>query len=102
MADTQEFEQFALPLSRISPALLAELHACVAEKLHIEGDRLIIRHLWLERRMQPLNLSWPRRMPQSDVTRLKSMAMPSDSWRRPISFPETRRLKTSASRAMAG
>lgn len=56
MADTQEFEQFALPLSRISPALLAELHACVAEKLHIEGDRPIIRHLWLERRMQPLNL----------------------------------------------
>ncbi|MBD8158862.1 bifunctional isocitrate dehydrogenase kinase/phosphatase [Pantoea agglomerans] len=56
MADTQEFEQFALPLSRISPALLAELHACVAEKLHIEGYRLIIRHLWLERRMQPLNL----------------------------------------------
>ncbi|MGC0878941.1 bifunctional isocitrate dehydrogenase kinase/phosphatase [Pantoea agglomerans] len=56
MADTQEFEQFALPLSRISPALLAELHACVAEKLHIEGDRLVIRHLWLERRMQPLNL----------------------------------------------
>ncbi|MEN4555464.1 bifunctional isocitrate dehydrogenase kinase/phosphatase [Pantoea agglomerans] len=56
MADTQEFEQFALPLSRISPALLAELHACVAEKLNIEGDRLIIRHLWLERRMQPLNL----------------------------------------------
>ena len=56
MADTQAFEQFALPLSRISPALLAELHACVAEKLHIEGDRLIIRHLWLERRMQPLNL----------------------------------------------
>lgn len=56
MADTQEFEQFALPLSRISPALLAELHACVSEKLHIEGDRLIIRHLWLERRMQPLNL----------------------------------------------
>lgn len=56
MADTQEFEQFALPLARISPALLAELHACVAEKLYIEGDRLIIRHLWLERRMQPLNL----------------------------------------------
>jgi len=56
MADTQAFEQFALPLARISPALLAELHACVAEKLHIEDDRLVIRHLWLERRMQPLNL----------------------------------------------
>ncbi|MBZ6396962.1 MULTISPECIES: bifunctional isocitrate dehydrogenase kinase/phosphatase [Pantoea] len=56
MADTQEFEQFALPLARISPELLAELNACAAEKLKIEGDRLIIRHLWLERRMQPLNL----------------------------------------------
>lgn len=56
MADTQEFEQFALPLARISPELLAELNACAAEKLQIEGDRLIIRHLWLERRMQPLNL----------------------------------------------
>jgi len=56
MADTQAFEQFALPLARLSPALLAELYACVAEKLHVEGDRLIVRHLWLERRMQPLNL----------------------------------------------
>ena len=56
MADTQEFEQFALPLARLSPDLLAELNACAAEKLHIEGDRLIIRHLWLERRMLPLNL----------------------------------------------
>lgn len=56
MADTQEFEQFALPLKQISPALMAELNATIAEKMHIEGDRLIIRHLWLERRMQPLNL----------------------------------------------
>ncbi len=56
MADTQEFEQFALPLARFSPALLAELNACAAEKVEIQGDRLIIRHLWLERRMQPLNL----------------------------------------------
>lgn len=56
MADTLEFEQFALPLARIPPALMAEFQASIATKMHIDGDRLIIRHLWLERRMQPLNL----------------------------------------------
>ncbi len=56
MADTQEFEHFSLPLARISPTLMAELNATIPEKMRIENDRLIIRHLWLERRMQPLNL----------------------------------------------
>lgn len=56
MADTLEFEQFALPLARIPPALMAEFQSSIATKMHIDGDRLIVRHLWLERRMQPLNL----------------------------------------------
>ena len=56
LADTQAFEQFALPLARIAPALLLEFQNTISGKLRIEGDRLIISHLWLERRMQPLNL----------------------------------------------
>lgn len=56
MADTQAFEQFALPLTRITPALLVAFQNTIAGKMRIEGDRLIISHLWLERRMQPLNL----------------------------------------------
>ncbi|ERM15526.1 MAG: bifunctional isocitrate dehydrogenase kinase/phosphatase [Pantoea ananatis] len=56
MADTQAFEQFALPLARIAPALMEEFQHTIAGKIRIEGDRLIISHLWLERRMQPLNL----------------------------------------------
>ncbi|WP_054634682.1 bifunctional isocitrate dehydrogenase kinase/phosphatase [Pantoea stewartii] len=56
MADTQAFEQFALPLARITPALLVAFQNTIAGKMRIEGDRLIISHLWLERRMQPLNL----------------------------------------------
>lgn len=56
MADTQAFEKFALPLARITPALLVAFQNTIAGKMRIEGDRLIISHLWLERRMQPLNL----------------------------------------------
>ncbi|WP_017347250.1 bifunctional isocitrate dehydrogenase kinase/phosphatase [Pantoea sp. A4] len=56
MADTQEFSHFALPLARIPAALMAELQRAIPEKLRIEGESLVISHLWLERRMQPLNL----------------------------------------------
>lgn len=55
MADTQEFEHFAIERARISDELLAEMQA-IAGKLRIDGDRLIISHLYLERRMTPLNL----------------------------------------------
>ncbi|ACS84263.1 (Isocitrate dehydrogenase (NADP(+))) kinase [Musicola paradisiaca Ech703] len=56
MADTQEYENFVLEKSRISPALLAELWREVPDKLEDLGDRLVIRHLYMERRMTPLNL----------------------------------------------
>lgn len=56
MADTMEFTNFELPLHRISPPLLAELQQLAPSLLSIKGDRLIIRHLYTERRMIPLNL----------------------------------------------
>lgn len=56
MADTQEFEYFALPRARIPAALLAEFQRDIPEKIEVRDDVVIIRHLWLERRMEPLNL----------------------------------------------
>ena len=56
MADTQEFHNLVFPLPRFAPELLDELRAMVPSQLHIDGDRLIIRHLYTERRMTPLNL----------------------------------------------
>jgi len=56
MADTQEFHDLAFPLHRFAPDLLAELREMVPSQLHVDGDRLIIRHLYIERRMTPLNL----------------------------------------------
>jgi isocitrate dehydrogenase kinase/phosphatase len=56
MADTLEYSDVAFPLSRFSEALLAELKRDVPSLLEIEGDRIIIKHLYIERRMEPLNL----------------------------------------------
>jgi isocitrate dehydrogenase kinase/phosphatase len=56
MADTLEFVDVALPLERIDPQLLQELKSSVPSQLEFEGDRLVIKHLYIERRMTPLNL----------------------------------------------
>lgn len=56
MADTQEFENFALDKSRISEELMQVLRQEIPEKLEEQGDKLVIGHLYLERRMTPLNL----------------------------------------------
>jgi isocitrate dehydrogenase kinase/phosphatase len=56
MADTQEYENFVLPRGRISPSLLQALQQDIPSKLEDHGDWLVIRHLYMERRMTPLNL----------------------------------------------
>ena len=58
MADTQEFENLALPLERLAPELLAELQSVAAASIVIDRDRdrVRIRHLYTERSMTPLNL----------------------------------------------
>ena len=56
MADTQEFHNMSLPLNRFDPALLDELLSVAADSVSIEGDQVLIRHLYTERQMTPLNL----------------------------------------------
>ncbi|EON75773.1 Isocitrate dehydrogenase phosphatase /kinase [Lunatimonas lonarensis] len=56
MADTHEFEDFHIPLERIHPELLLELKNTANSLLEQRGDTLVIKHLYTERRMEPLNL----------------------------------------------
>lgn len=56
MADTQEFENFVLEKRQISPALMALLMTEAAGKITDLGDRISISHLYIERRMVPLNI----------------------------------------------
>ncbi|MFD2274102.1 isocitrate dehydrogenase kinase/phosphatase-domain containing protein [Undibacterium arcticum] len=56
MADTLEYSNVAFPRSRFAEALLAELKQHAPSMLEEDGDQIIIRHLYIERRMVPLNI----------------------------------------------
>ena len=56
MADTQEFDDLIFPLNRFSDALVEELQAVAGSQIEIRGDKLLIRHLYTERYMTPLNI----------------------------------------------
>jgi isocitrate dehydrogenase kinase/phosphatase len=56
MTDLLEYSDVAFPLARFTPALLRELEDTAGSQVQREGDRLIVRHVYIERRLVPLNL----------------------------------------------
>jgi isocitrate dehydrogenase kinase/phosphatase len=56
MADTLEYSSVALPLARLDDALIRELEKEAPSMIEYEGDKLVIKHVYIERRMVPLNL----------------------------------------------
>ncbi|WCD82489.1 bifunctional isocitrate dehydrogenase kinase/phosphatase [Pseudomonas sp. TUM22785] len=56
MADTQEFADFRFPKAKFEPECLAELLEVAPSTVELEGDTVLIRHCWTERRMTPLNI----------------------------------------------
>jgi isocitrate dehydrogenase kinase/phosphatase len=55
LADTLEYSNVAIPLGRIEPALMKQLEEEAASSIEIDGDMLVIRHIYIERRMEPLD-----------------------------------------------
>jgi isocitrate dehydrogenase kinase/phosphatase len=56
MTDILEYSDVAFPRDRFAPELLDELRAVAPSQVEEDGDRIIIRHLYIERRMTPLNI----------------------------------------------
>jgi len=56
LVDAQEFRRLRFPKARFAPALLEELLSETQSTVHIEGEDLIFDHMYIERRMTPLNL----------------------------------------------
>ncbi len=56
MADTQEFTNLAFARERFSDELMAELEEVAPSVIEEHGKALIIKHVYVERRMTPLNL----------------------------------------------
>ena len=56
MADTLQFSYAALPKARFSQELVGQLYQQAPSLIEEDGDDLVIKHLYIERRMEPLNL----------------------------------------------
>jgi isocitrate dehydrogenase kinase/phosphatase len=56
LVDAQEFEFLRVERDRFTPALLDELREAAGETVSLDGDSVVIRHLYTERRVTPLDL----------------------------------------------
>ena len=56
MADTQEFARFVFPRDRFADSLIEELLTVAPSSVEIHDDRIILKHLYTERLMTPLNI----------------------------------------------
>ncbi len=64
MADTLEYSNVAFPRGRFDDELVAELQHFCPSLLETDGDNLVIKHLYIERRMVPLNIYLQEATPQ--------------------------------------
>ena len=83
MADTLEYSRVALPLERFDPALVEELKAECGSTLELDyggsaapdsarqGGELVLGHVYIERRMQPLNIHVEELRRDGDQARLR-------------------------------
>ena len=56
LVDAQEYEYLVLDRFRIEPSLLAEFESKASQTVSLEGDRVIVRHCYAERRIVPLDI----------------------------------------------
>ncbi len=56
LVDAQEYEYLAFARERFSESLLEELLAVASHSVTLRGDEVVIKHLYAERRVRPLDL----------------------------------------------
>src|SRR5439155_22585330 len=74
MADTLEYSLVALPLERFETELLEELKRECGSQVEFDGDKLVIGHVYIERRMRPVNLHVEELRADGDTERLRQTA----------------------------
>jgi isocitrate dehydrogenase kinase/phosphatase len=70
MTDILEYSDVAFPRERFSDELVAELKAVAPSMIEEDGAHIVVRHLYIERRMTPLNIFLER---CDDAARLHAM-----------------------------
>lgn len=56
LVDAQEFRHLRFPRRQFDADMLAELLSQCAETVSLEGDEVLVRHCYVERRLRPMNL----------------------------------------------
>ena len=56
LPDALEYSDVLFPAGRMHPEVMQELERSCARSVEREGDRLVVKHLYVERRMTPLDL----------------------------------------------
>ncbi|HXW74809.1 MAG TPA: bifunctional isocitrate dehydrogenase kinase/phosphatase [Steroidobacteraceae bacterium] len=69
LVDAQEFRRLRFPRARFAPQLLDELRRETAGTVYEDGEDLVFDHMYIERRMTPLNL-YLREAPGGDAERV--------------------------------
>jgi isocitrate dehydrogenase kinase/phosphatase len=80
MSDTLEYSHVALPRKRFSEDLLEELHATCENSIAVEGEHIVIEHLYIERRMTPLNIAVVRADDKTLESLMRACSFPSVRW----------------------
>ncbi len=82
MADMQEYSHVSLPLARFTPELLKDLQETCESNISIQRfpgkvghDRLMIEHVYIERRMLPLNLELELAEKAGDNKRIEQLIL---------------------------
>lgn len=65
LVDVQEFELLSFPRERFDPELLSQLREKAAATVSVDERSVVIRHLYTERRLVPLNLYLPEAAPRA-------------------------------------
>jgi isocitrate dehydrogenase kinase/phosphatase len=68
LVDAQEYRRLSFDLDRFEPELLESLLEECSRNCSIQGEQLLIEHLYIERRLVPLNL-FLQEAPAGDATR---------------------------------
>jgi len=71
LADTLEYSLVALPRERFDAKLIEELKSEAASNVEFEDDTIVLKHVYIERRMQPLNLYLDEAAKDGDAERLR-------------------------------
>ena len=66
LVDFQEYEHLKVPRVRFDPGLLEELLRESAKNVEVQGDDVVIRHVYVERRVMPLDV-YLRKVEEEDA-----------------------------------